>query len=157
MVCASDVVREGIELWCSCDLTYISRCNIGYPRHWSPRCCSSSPNSFLSRTSRYRQPAAQWKGEAVCTGNWRSTCMGESSGAKDSIITSSEVRPEVYHLKLVRAAMESWWRCRWWSRRPGPGQLWCDRLLVSRRRIVESRTYVRSLSWMVNLELSSLL
>jgi hypothetical protein len=32
--------------------------------------------------------------------------MGESSGAKDSSITSSEFHPVGYHSKLVRAAME---------------------------------------------------
>jgi hypothetical protein len=34
--------------------------------------------------------------------------MGESSGVKDSSITSSELRPEGYHLKLVRVAMKTW-------------------------------------------------
>jgi hypothetical protein len=33
--------------------------------------------------------------------------MGEGSGVKDSSITSSEHHPEGYHLKLVRAAMET--------------------------------------------------
>jgi hypothetical protein len=34
--------------------------------------------------------------------------MGESAGAKDLSITSSERRPEGYPLKLVRAAAENW-------------------------------------------------
>jgi hypothetical protein len=34
--------------------------------------------------------------------------MGESSGAMDSSITNSKLRPEGYHLKLVRAAVENW-------------------------------------------------
>jgi hypothetical protein len=34
--------------------------------------------------------------------------MGESSGAKDSSITSSELRLEGYHLKLARAAAKNW-------------------------------------------------
>jgi hypothetical protein len=33
--------------------------------------------------------------------------MGESSGAKDSTITRFELHPEGYHLKLMRAAMET--------------------------------------------------
>jgi hypothetical protein len=34
--------------------------------------------------------------------------MGESSGAKDSSITSSKLHLEGYHLKLLRAAAENW-------------------------------------------------
>jgi hypothetical protein len=34
--------------------------------------------------------------------------MGESSGVKDSSITRSKLRPEGYHPRLVRAAMETW-------------------------------------------------
>jgi hypothetical protein len=34
--------------------------------------------------------------------------MGESSGAKDSSITSSELCPEDYHPKLARACIENW-------------------------------------------------
>jgi hypothetical protein len=34
--------------------------------------------------------------------------MVESSGAKDSSIVRSELRPEGYHLKLVRVATETW-------------------------------------------------
>jgi hypothetical protein len=34
--------------------------------------------------------------------------MGESSGVKDSSITRSELHPEGYHLKLMRAAMKNW-------------------------------------------------
>jgi hypothetical protein len=34
--------------------------------------------------------------------------MGESSGAKDSSITRSKLRPEGYHPKLARATMETW-------------------------------------------------
>jgi hypothetical protein len=33
--------------------------------------------------------------------------MGESLGAKDSSITSSELHPEGYHPKLTRAATEN--------------------------------------------------
>jgi hypothetical protein len=33
--------------------------------------------------------------------------MGESSEAKDSSITRSELHPEGYHPKLARAAMET--------------------------------------------------
>jgi hypothetical protein len=51
MVCASDVVPEGIELRSPCYSTYVSHCTIGYPRCWSARCCSSCLDSFLSRTS----------------------------------------------------------------------------------------------------------
>jgi hypothetical protein len=39
--CVQVMLYERIELWCSCDSTYISRCTTGYSR-----CCSSSPNSF---------------------------------------------------------------------------------------------------------------
>jgi hypothetical protein len=38
--------------------------------------------------------------------------MGESSGAKDSSITSSELRSERYNPKLARAASENWLGCR---------------------------------------------
>jgi hypothetical protein len=34
--------------------------------------------------------------------------MGESSGAKDPSITSSELYLEGYHSKLARAAIENW-------------------------------------------------
>jgi hypothetical protein len=34
--------------------------------------------------------------------------MGESLGVKDSSITRSELCPEGYHPKLMRAAMETW-------------------------------------------------
>jgi hypothetical protein len=34
--------------------------------------------------------------------------MGESSRVKDSSITRSELYPEGYHPKLMRAAMEYW-------------------------------------------------
>jgi hypothetical protein len=34
--------------------------------------------------------------------------MGESSGVNDSSIASSELHPEGYHPKLVRAAMKNW-------------------------------------------------
>jgi hypothetical protein len=34
--------------------------------------------------------------------------MGESSGAKDSSITRSELHPEGYHAKPMRAATENW-------------------------------------------------
>jgi hypothetical protein len=34
--------------------------------------------------------------------------MGESSGAKDSSITRSEICPEGYHPKLTRASTENW-------------------------------------------------
>jgi hypothetical protein len=34
--------------------------------------------------------------------------MGESSGVKDSSIIRSEIRPEGYHPKLMRAASETW-------------------------------------------------
>jgi hypothetical protein len=34
--------------------------------------------------------------------------MGESLGVKDSIITTSELCPKGYHLKLARAATEIW-------------------------------------------------
>jgi hypothetical protein len=34
--------------------------------------------------------------------------MGESLGVKDSSITRSGLRPEGYHPKLMRAAMETW-------------------------------------------------
>jgi hypothetical protein len=34
--------------------------------------------------------------------------MGESLGVNDSSITSSELRPEGYHPKLVRATTETW-------------------------------------------------
>jgi hypothetical protein len=34
--------------------------------------------------------------------------MGESSGEKDSSITRSELCLEGYHLKIMRAAVETW-------------------------------------------------
>jgi hypothetical protein len=34
--------------------------------------------------------------------------MGEGLGTNDSSITSSELRPEGYHLKLARVATETW-------------------------------------------------
>jgi hypothetical protein len=139
MVCASDAIREEIELWRPCGLTYVLCCTLDYTWCWSSRCCSSSPNRFLSRTSRSRPPAAQWNGEEVCAENWGSSSMGESSGVKDSSITRSELCPEGYHLKLTRAAMETWWRCRWWSRLTDPGRLWCGGLLVTQRRLAKSR------------------
>jgi hypothetical protein len=140
MVCASDIVWEAIELWSMCGLTYVSWCTLGYPRCWSPRCCSSSLDSSLSRPSRPRQPAAQRKGEQVRVENWGSSSMGEGSGAKNPSITSSELHPGSHHPKLVRAAVENWSRWRWRSRWPNPGRLWRGRLLVFCRRQVECRT-----------------
>jgi hypothetical protein len=134
------VLLYGVCKWCCmrrnwalrpCGSTYILRCTPYYPWCWSSRWCSSSPNSSLSRTSRSWQPAAQWKGEEVCVENCGSSSMGESSGEKDSSIIRPVLCLERYHPKLMRAAMETWWRCTWWSRRPDPGWLWCGGLLVS--------------------------
>jgi hypothetical protein len=47
MMCASDVVREGIELRRPWGSTYVQRCTLDYPWCWSSRVCSSSSNSFF--------------------------------------------------------------------------------------------------------------
>jgi hypothetical protein len=135
MVCANDTIWETIELLSLYGSTYTSRCNLDYPRCWS-----SSPNSSLSRTMRSRQPVAQWKREGICAKNWGSSSMGNSIGAKDSSIKSSELHLEGYHPKFARVATENWWRYGWWSRWPDLGWLWCGGLLVFRITLVESRT-----------------
>jgi hypothetical protein len=145
---STEVPLYGVCKWCCmrrnwaqslCGSTYLSRCTLGYPWCWSSRCHSSSPDNSLPRTSRSRQPAAQRKGEWVCVENWGPSSMGEGPKVKNSSITSSELQLGSYHPNIVRATVENLWRGRWWPRWSDLGWLWWGGL-VSRRRLVESRT-----------------
>jgi hypothetical protein len=135
MVCASNIVWEVTELRRLCGLTYVLRYT---PATLNAGVQDAAHQALTNFCQELWDLDNQWlsgKEEYVYKiedlQSWERVqeqkiqALQALSSAQKAIIWS-----------LRGQLQQNWWRCRWQSRRPNLGRLWCGGLLVFQRRLV---------------------